>query len=306
MDTDDDMPEDEFLEMPVQALPGDLSRVWAIRSNLLHDREADELSSELAGDAPARMIFPWTNPHEKRRIEENRRREQLAYEEEMLENEQRTERLLLRIDEEQAKIDERRRQIEDNALRLRDGRRAYSDGDRYRDGEGRVLTGADEAEAARQHEYRPGASTWAEKQEIDRRADENQKLKDKILKDGEGGQGTPEQAAQRLDSYEKEFTEKVQTRQDAMDAAATGANDAQPVTDYGSADYMNAFGDGYQISAVPAFTAAASSVSREAIRKLSDDDSGTQTAEIKQESIRAEGEVGNKKAPFDQGARFKL
>jgi len=281
MDTDDDMPEDEFLEMPEQALPGDLSRVWAIRSNLRHEREADELSRELAGDAPARMIFPWTDPHERRRIEEKRRREQLAYEEEMIENEQRRDRLLRRIDEEQAEIDERRREIEDNALRLRDGRRAYVDGDRYRDGEGRVLTGADEAEAARQHEYHPDASTWAEKQEIDRRADENQKLKDKVLKDRADGEGTPEQAAQRLDGYEKEFTEKVREREGEMDAAATGGNNAQAVTDYGSTDYMNAFGGDSQISAVPAFTAAASNVSPETTRKLTDDDSGTQTAEVK-------------------------
>jgi hypothetical protein len=294
MDTDNDMPEDEFLEMPEQAVPGDLSRLWAIRSNLLHQREADELNHELAGDAPARMIFPWTNPQEKRRIEEKRRREQLAYEEEMIENEQRTERLLLRIDEEQAKIDERRREIENNALRLRDGRRAYIDGDRYRDGAGRVLTGADEAEAARQHDYHPDASTWADKQEIDRRADENQKLKDKILKDREEGQGTSEQAAQRLDGYEKEFAEKVQARQEAMDVAAIGGNNTQPVTDYGTTDYMNAFGDDYQISAVPAFTAAASNVSSEPIRKLNDDDSGTQTAEIKKPQ-----------QPFEQGAKFK-
>jgi hypothetical protein len=283
MDTDDDMPEDEFLEMPEQALPGDLSRIWAIRSNLLHEREADELNRELAGDAPARMIFPWTSTQEKRRLEEKRRREQLAYEEEMIENEQRYDRLLLRIDEEQARIDEQRREIEDNALRLRDGRRAYIDGDRYRDGEGRVLSGPDEAEAARQHEYHPDASTWAEKQEIDRRADENQRLKDKILKDRADGQGTPDQAAQRLDGYEKVFTEKVQARQHAMDAAATERNDTQAVTDYGSADYMNAFGGDSQISAVPAFTAAAA-VSRETIGKLTDDDSGAQAAEIKKPS----------------------
>jgi hypothetical protein len=281
MDTDDDMPEDEFLEMPEQALPGDLSRLWAIRSNLLHQREADELSRELAGDAPARMIFPWTDPHERRRIEEKRRREQLAYEQEMIENEQRYDRLLQRIGEEQTRIDARRKEIEDNALRLRDGRRAYIDGDRYRDGEGRVLTGADEAEAARQHEYHPDASTWAEKQEIDRRADENQKLKDKILKDREDGQGTPQEEAQKLDGYEKEFAEKVQEREGEMDAAATGGSNAQTVTDYGSADYMNAFDDGSQISAVPAFTAAAFNVSSDAIRNLNDDDSGTQAAEVK-------------------------
>jgi len=284
MTEQDDIPEDEFLEMPEQALPGDLSRLWAIRSNLLHQREADELNHELAGDAPARMIFPWTDPHEKRRIEEKRRREPLAYEEEMIENEQRTERLLLRIDQEQAKIDERRRQIDDNALRLRDGRRAYIDGDRYRDGEGRVLTGADEAEAARQHEYHPDASTWADKQEIDRRADENQRLKAKILKDRQEAmgasatEGNTQAAAQRLDGYEKEFAEKVQAREEAMAAAATGGNNTQSVTDYGTDDYMNAFADDHQISAVPAFTAAASNVKPATPQNPKEEDTGTATA----------------------------
>ena len=32
MDTDDDIPEDKLLEMPEQALPDGLSRLWAIRS----------------------------------------------------------------------------------------------------------------------------------------------------------------------------------------------------------------------------------------------------------------------------------
>ena len=246
MDTDDDMPEDEFLEMPEQALPGDLSRVWAIRSNLRHEREADELSRELAGDAPARMIFPWTDPHERRRIEEKRRREQLAYEEEMIENEQRRDRLLRRIDEEQAEIDERRREIEDNALRLRDGRRAYVDGDRYRDGEGRVLTGADEAEAARLHEDNPAASSWRQKQEADRQAQEARTLKEKIIRDQQ--EGNTEEAVNRLTGHEKEFTQQAQERA------------AQTPVDFGGADYMADFAGpagGEGKTAAVAFAAAA-------------------------------------------------
>jgi hypothetical protein len=263
MDTDDsDIPEDKLLEMPEQALPGGLSREWAIRSGLLYQRQVDELNRELAGDAPPRMIFPWTDPREIRKIEEKRRREQREYEEVMREISERQDRLLLRIEEEQARIDERRREIDDHALRLRDGRRVYVDGDRYRDGEGRVLTGADEVEAARQHEYRPDASTWQQKKDIDDRYAEAGKLKDKILADRQNPQGSPQESAQRLDGYEKEFADKVEARA------------AQPVTDYGSAD-------DYALSAVPAFTAAAAPVSREAIRKFGDQDTGTQTAEIK-------------------------
>src|SRR5438876_9597713 len=147
MDTDDDIPEDKLLEMPEQALPDGLSRLWAIRSGLLHQRQVDELNRERAGDAPPRMIFPWTDPREIRRIEERRRREQLAYEQALREISERQDRLLLRIEEEQARIEERRREIDDNALRPRDGRRVYVDGGGYRDEEGRALTGADEAEA---------------------------------------------------------------------------------------------------------------------------------------------------------------
>src|SRR4029077_19443508 len=121
------------------------------------------------------------------------------------------------------------------------------DGDRYRDGEGRVLTGADEAEAARQHEYRPDASTWAQKQEIERRAEDAKRLKEKILQDRESGQGTPEEASMRLSGYEQEYHDKIEARAQ------------QAPVDYGSADYMA----DYALSAVPAFTAAAAPVSRE-------------------------------------------
>jgi hypothetical protein len=260
----DDVSEDQLLELPEQALPGDLSRLWSMRANILHQREADELNAELTGDAPPRMIFAWTSPYEKRRIEEKRRREQREYEQAMLEISERRDRLLQQIEQEQARIDERRKEIEDHALRLHDGRRVYVDGERYRDGEGRLLTGADESEAARQHEYRPDASTWAEKQDIDRRADENQRLKREILRDKESAQGAPQEEARKLDTYEKEFAEKVQARTE------------QPVTDYGSADYMSE----YRLSAVPAFTAAANP--KPAVDSVpKEEDTGTATAEAK-------------------------
>jgi hypothetical protein len=281
MDTDDDVSEDKLLEMPEQALPGGLSRLWAIRSGLLYERQAEELNRELAGDAPPRMLMPWTDPREIRRVEEKRHREQREYEQAMREISERQDRLLLRIEEEQARIDERRHEIDDNALRLHDCRRVYVDGERYRDGEGRVLSGADEAEAARQHEYRPDASTWAQKQDIERRAEDAKRLKAKILQDRESGQGTPEEAGMRLSGYEQEYHDKIEAR--AQQAPA----------DFGSADYMA----DYALSAVPAFTAAAAPVSRETIGKLTDDDSGTQTAEIKQDLVPVAGEGENKKPP---------
>ena len=266
---DGDIPEDKLLETPESSVPGDLSRLWSVRADLLHQQEIEEINRELAGDAPPHLIFAWSSVVEKRRIEEKRRREQLAYEHEMLEITDHQIRLLHEIEHEQVRLAERRKEIEDNALRLHDGRRVYVDGDRFRDEQGTFLTGTDEAEAARQHEYRPDASTWAQKQEIERREKDAQDLKDKIEQDRASGQGTPQESAQRLDGYEKEFATKVQERAD------------QPVTDYGSADYMSALGDDTQISAVPAFTTAASPVSRETIRQLTDDDTGAQTADMK-------------------------
>jgi hypothetical protein len=102
---------------------GGLSRPWAICSGLLHERQLDELNRELAGDAPPRMLMPWTDLREIRKIEEERHREQLADEQAMREISERQDRLPLRIEEEQGGIDERRREIDDDALSLGDGRR---------------------------------------------------------------------------------------------------------------------------------------------------------------------------------------
>jgi hypothetical protein len=169
---------------------------------------------------------------------------------------QRTDRLLAQIEDQQRVVEKRRKEIEDNALRLNDGRRAYVDGNQYRDGQGTLLEGRDRDEAAALHRDNPEASTWEQKQEIDRRAEELKRLKDKVLKDRESGEGTPEEKRQRLSGYEKEFADKIAARQQAMGAAATGgAND--PVPDYGSADYMAELGGEYTISTVPAFTRAA-------------------------------------------------
>lgn len=277
MTDDDDEPEDKLLEAPTPGAGVDLSRLWAIRSNLVHQRELDELNRELSGNAPPRMLMPWTDPHTKQLVAEKRRRDQRAYEQAMLQISERQDHLLQLIEQDQARVEERRKEIEDNALRLHDGRRVYVDGDRFRDEQGRVLSGADEAEASRQHEYRPDAPTYQQKQEIDRQAQKLNTLKEKILRDRERGQGTPEEASQRLSGYEKEYRDKVEARTE------------QAPVEFGSADYMQAYG----LSSVPAFTAAAAPVSRETIGKPADDNAGTQTAELKQPA-------GEKKSPPGQ------
>src|ERR1017187_5729453 len=161
-------------------------------------------------------------------------------------------------------------------LRLHDGRRAFADGNRYVD-EDRALTGADEAEAARQHQYQPNASTWEQKQEIDRKAEEARRLKEKILKDREQGIG-PEEAGNRLTGYEKEFAQQAQERA------------AQAPVEFGAADYMADYG---VPSAVPAFALNADPVTGETVRRSAEDE-GTATAEMQKTS-----------RPSGQGA-FKL
>lgn len=234
-------------------------RIPCRRAAIVHEREFAEAMQERAGDSPRHlMIFPDEDPKEKLR-----RREQLAWEQALRD---RQDQLLARIEQCQVEIEKRRQQIEDNALRLRDGRRIYVDGDHYRDAEGRVLTGADEAEAARQHEYQPHASTWEQKQQIDRKAEEARILKEKILKDREEGV-SPEEAEKRLKGQEREFAQQAQEQA------------AKAPVDYGSADYMADYG---AQSAVTAFTQAAAPDTRETIRKPAEAaDTGTQTAEMK-------------------------
>ena len=277
MTDDDDVPEDKLLETPTQTAGVDLSRLWAIRSNLVHQRELDELNRELSGNAPPRMLMPWSDPHTKELVAEKRRREQRAYEQVMLQITERQDRLLQLIDQDQARIEERRKEIDNNALRLLDGRRVYVDGDRFRDEQGRVLTGVDEAEAARQHEYRPDASTWAEKQENERRAEEAEKLKQKILKEKETGEGTPEQQSAQLDADEKDFADKVQARRDAMNTTPAISAPAASAPDYGNGDYMAE----YQLSSAPAFNEASGSVKTAPGKNPKEDDSETATQETK-------------------------
>ncbi|HXB69153.1 MAG TPA: hypothetical protein VNY05_12965 [Candidatus Acidoferrales bacterium] len=279
--TEDDLdtiPEDKLLALPSQALPGGLSRLWAIRSNAIHEREVNELALELAGDTSRHlMISPEKDPKEKRRREEEKRLRAWLEKEAMREIGERSDRLLARIEDERREIDKRRKQIEDNALRLHDGRRVYVDGDRYRDGEGRGLTGADEAEAARQHQYQPNASTWGQKQDNARQDEEMRKLKDKILKDREEGIG-PEEAGNRLMAYEKEFAQQAQERA------------AQASVNFGSEDYLADYG---VPTTVPAFTQAADPVTRETIRKLAGDE-GTGAAELQNKPRPSSGQGGLK------------
>jgi hypothetical protein len=272
----DNLPEAELLALPGEAIPpGRLTEFFVRRAALLHQQELDELAFERSGNSARHfLIFPDTDPKQRQQREEEARRRAWLAEQELLEYRQRTDRLLAQIDDQQHAVEKRRKVIEDNAIRLRDGRRVYTDGDQYRDEQGRFLEGRDRDEAAALHREKPDASTWEQKQEIDRRAEELKRLKDKVLKDRESGEGTPEKKQQRLSGYEKEFADKIATRQGEMQAAAAGGHD-EPAPNYGSADYMAELGDEYTISTVPAFTSAAQGGDKTVTAERKDTDNET-------------------------------
>jgi len=231
--------------------PGNLSRLWARHSAILHQRDMDELALELAGDSGRPfLIFRDQDPKEKRRREEEQRRQAwLAYEEAMLEIHERSDRLLAQIEEQERIIEKRRKEIEDNAIRLHDGRRVYVDGDQYRDEEGRVLNGADTDEARERHRDKPDASTWEDRRKAQEQWDETERLKQRILKEREDAEsdgrnlGPDElerkrkEADQRMSNYEKEYHDKFETT-----LAELAAKPQSDLTAAYSADYGDLYG----------------------------------------------------------------
>jgi hypothetical protein len=243
-DDDDNLTDDQLLELPTEAMPGDLSRLWTARAAAIHNREFNEMVAELTGESNSHlMIFRDQDPRVKRQREEEAQRRAAQ---EMQDYFERSDRLLARIDQQERVIAQRRQEIDDNTLKLHDGRRVYVDGNQYRDENGNILQGSARDEAAELHRGNPQASTWKQKQDIDEQADELQRLRDKVEGDRKGD-STPEQKRQDLAGYEKEFDDKITVRQAQM----------QTTPDYGSSDYMGAYGDDYQMSTVPAFTKAA-------------------------------------------------
>ena len=273
--TEDDLdtiPDGELLALPEGSIPqGWLSEFFGRRAALIHQQDTDELALELSGDSTRHlMIFPGMDPKEKRRREEEASRRALLAAQEMQDYEDRSGRLLARIDEQERVIAKRRQEIEDNALKLHDGRRVYVDGTQYRDENGNILTGSARDEAAGLNRGNPNASTWQEKKDIDDRYAEAERLRQKVLQDRDAAErgGDISAANDQLTADEKEFTQQVEAR-------AT-----QQPTDYGSSDYLAAYGDDYQISSVPAFTEAAS-VKRGTIGQASDTDTESTTADVK-------------------------
>lgn len=243
----EELPEGELLSLPDDAIPqGWLSEFFTRRAGVIYQQNNNELALELSGDSALHlMIFRDQDPREKRRRSEEEERQRLA-EQELEEYRQRSDRLLARIDEQEHVLDKRRKEIEDKAIKLHDGRRVYVDGNQYRDKNGSVLTGIDRDEAAALHRANPQASTWQQKQDMEDRYAEAERLRQKVLQDRQDAErgGDITAANGKLTADEKEFAAQVEARA------------AQAPTDYGSSDYMAAYGDDYQMSTVPAFTKA--------------------------------------------------
>jgi hypothetical protein len=257
--TEDDLetiPDGELLALPSGAIPpGWLSEFFGRRAAVIHQQDADELALELSGDSTRHlMIFPGTDPKEKRRREEEARRSALLADQELQEYRERSDRLLAQIEQRQLVVEKHRKEIEDNALKLHDGRRVYVDGSQYRDEQGRVLEGRDRDEASALHQQKPNASTWQDRQKTIAEADELERLKQKVLNDRQEAErgGDLSAANDRLSGYEKEFQNNLETTR--TDIAAQTPTDL--ASSY-STDYMAAYGDEYTISTVPAFTKAA-------------------------------------------------
>lgn len=269
--TEDDLdalPEGELLSLPDGAIPqGWLSEFFTRRAAAIYQHDGNELALELSGDSSLHlMIFRDQDPREKRRRREEEERQRLLAEQELQEYRDRSDRLLVRIDEQERALDKRRKEIEDKAIKLHDGRRVYVDGNQYRDENGRILSGDARDEAAELHRANPQASTWQVKKDIDDRYAEAERLRQKVLQDRQDAErgGDITAANGKLTADEKEFTAQVEARA------------AQPPIDYGSSDYMAAYGDDYQLSTVPAFTKAADQAG-----PLTDKASETETEQTK-------------------------
>jgi hypothetical protein len=269
-DEDDGLTDDQILDLPMQVMPGDLSRLWSARANIIHEREFKEFILELHGGSSRHLMFPDQDPVVKRQREEEARRRAVA---EMQAYEERSARLLARIDEQERVIAKRRQEIEDKAIKLHDGRRVYVDGNQYRDEKGNILQGSARDEAADLHRGNSQASTWQQKKDIDDRYAAEEKLRQKVLQDRDAAarRGDVSAANDKLTTEEKEFQNSLETTQ--IEIAAKAPTDL--AASY-STDYMASYGDEYTISTVPAFTKAAQQTGQQ-----TDKQTETETAQTK-------------------------
>jgi hypothetical protein len=172
-DTDQGLSDAELLAMPAENVsPATPTRVWELHAR--HTQEKAQEAVETMAVQQHRQV-----DQKEHQQEEERRHERavLEYQATMRAVQDRTERLLERIDREERRLEKRREEIDARAIRLKDGRRVYVDGGEYRDEEGRALTGADRAEAAAGRTA--NSATRQEKTRIEDQCEAARRLKEK-------------------------------------------------------------------------------------------------------------------------------
>jgi hypothetical protein len=210
-----------------------------------------ELAAERNGTARPVMLFEGHDPH---------RRSAAKFERMMQEIRNRSDRLLVSIEDYQNEIENRRREDEKKALHMHDGRHVYVDGQHFRDEYGNTLHGSDLTEAQALYRDHPDASTWASHEQIRQQAEEAESLKQKVL-DERAGTSDPEHANDRLTDYEHELHQQMEHRHAEMAA--------HPV-DYGDASLAD-----LPATSTVAFNAAAAGETETPATVISDTESET-------------------------------
>ena len=200
--------DDELLDVPLGNLvPGELARSFRV-----HAKQEQKLEQAAALHLAERL--------EVHQEEAKREEEEELHERELT--------VLAEIAEREEKLRVEAELLDERAIKLHDGRRAYVDGDKYRDGDGRELTGADRAQAEVLHLEQPQAATWQEKHQIDEQAQRMEQMRRDIERAHASNAGPNEAAI--LTRYEKQLK------------TSDAASPAGGLPDYSDTDYMGAIG----------------------------------------------------------------
>jgi hypothetical protein len=246
------MTPDELLSIPDSNLPaGALTAIWTRRAGIIEERNAEELARELNPDYTGPRLLTRAPTTEAERLAREHEESLRLYTETMDQVRAQSSELLDRIDHQQRLDRKRLKEIEDKAIHLHDGRIAYvGQNGTYLDGQGRQLQGADAQEADDRHSQNPNASTWEQKERMQRQYDEEQQLREKVQRlhdeaKGDDGEALSDKertakaknAQDQLSGFEKEFDRQSETRSATLSSQGEVSDHT-----YGGADYMAAYG----------------------------------------------------------------